>query len=289
MLKYRILTGVILAPLIVLAILQLSYKWYALIIGVFILLAAWEWSDLAGLKAILYRGLFVGCVAIALLALSQWSLVFDWVSGFLETPETVEYVGIIDWLVVLPALWWLFMSVVLRQFPDKLLRMRPRPRIKIIVGWFVLVMAWLFMTRLHFYGVDMVLFFLLLIWFADIAAYFAGKSWGKAKLSPKISPGKTVAGMYGALGVTICYTVVTCLYYNFPAVMVLNFVMLSLLTVVFSVTGDLFESWVKRLRGVKDSGWILPGHGGILDRLDSLIAAIPIFYLGILLMSEGYL
>lgn len=289
MLKHRILTGVILAPLIVFAILQSSYEWYGLIIATIILLGAWEWSDLAGLKSVVYRIVFVAVVGLSLFGFLKWPVLIDGISGLMDSIELTEYAGTIDWLVILPALWWLFISTVLRQYPNKLLKMRPKTKTKLLVGWFILVMAWLYMTRLYFYGVDFVIFFIFLIWCADIAAYFAGRLWGKAKLAPQISPGKTVAGLYGALGVTIIYTIAACIYYEFSAITIMNFVMLSLLTVIFSVTGDLFESWAKRLRGVKDSGRILPGHGGILDRIDSLIAAIPIFYLGILLMSEGYL
>lgn len=289
MLKYRILTGAILAPLIIFGILKLPYEWYALVVGVFILLAAWEWANLAGVHSAFNRIVFVGFVATALVGFLMWPALIHWIAELMENMKVAEYSGVIDWLVIIPVVWWICISVALRHYPDKLLRMRPKRRTKIIVGWFVLVMAWLYLTRLHFYGVDVLLFFYILIWCADITAYFAGRFWGKEKLSPQISPGKTVAGLYGAFAATICYAIAAGLYYEFSELVILNFVILSLLTVVFSVTGDLFESLAKRYRGVKDSGKLLPGHGGILDRIDSIIAAIPIFYLGVLLMREGYL
>ena len=129
--------------------------------------------------------------------------------------------------------------------------------------------------------------------FYDLVCRYSGvfrwKALGKTKLLPEISPGKTVAGLYGALAVTILYAIVACQILGLGTQRTMDFILLSLLTVMFSVNGDLFESLVKRWRGVKDSGRILPGHGGILDRIDSLIGAVPIFYLGLVLMSENYL
>jgi len=122
------------------------------------------------------------------------------------------------------------------------------------------------------------MYLLLLIWAADIAAYFTGKKWGKTKLAPEISPGKTVAGMYGALIAGLVCAVVLSLIYGFNLMIASDFMLLSVLTVLISIYGDLFVSVVKRQRGVKDSGSLLPGHGGVLDRIDSMIAAIPFFY-----------
>ena len=289
MLKYRILTGIVLVPFTVLAILKSSYDLYALFIGLFILLAAWEWSDLAELKSIALRILFVGVTALGIFSLYSWSELIDLISKLMETTQLIEYSGVIDWIVIPAVLWWIFISVVLKHFPKTILKLRPNRKTTLIVGWFVLVAAGVYMTRLYFYGTDTVLYFLFMIWCADIAAYFVGKRWGKTKLSPEISPGKTVAGLYGALTVTILYASVACQTLGFSAQRTMDFILLSLLTVMFSVSGDLFESLVKRWRGVKDSGRILPGHGGILDRIDSLIAAVPIFYLGLVLMSENYL
>jgi phosphatidate cytidylyltransferase len=130
----------------------------------------------------------------------------------------------------------------------------------------------------------MTLYFLVLIWSADIAAYFVGKKYGISKLAPEISPGKTIAGMYGALGAAVVCAVGFGLIFDFYFVFILDFVLLSAVTVLISIYGDLFFSAVKRIRGVKDTGAILPGHGGILDRLDSLIAAVPLFYAGISLI-----
>jgi phosphatidate cytidylyltransferase len=170
------------------------------------------------------------------------------------------------------------------------LHLNIKKRYTLLVGWFILLSAWMFLYRLRaFYGPEMTMYFLLLIWAADIAAYFTGKKFGKTQLAPEISPGKTVEGFYGAmaagLAAALCLTIVLqTVYGQVPLVTVMNLTVLSLFTVMISTYGDLFISLVKRKRGVKDSGSLLPGHGGMLDRLDSLIAAIPIFYGGIFMI-----
>jgi phosphatidate cytidylyltransferase len=137
-------------------------------------------------------------------------------------------------------------------------------------------MVWL---RTNF-GAMQVLYLVLLIWLADIAAYFSGKRWGLTKLLPEISPGKTVEGLYGALAAAAIFAAAVAAFKEFKLIMLGDFVFLSIVTVLISVVGDLFESWAKRVRGVKDSGTLLPGHGGMLDRIDSLLAAVSVFYVG---------
>jgi phosphatidate cytidylyltransferase len=169
--------------------------------------------------------------------------------------------------------------ILIRNTPTGVLNLTLKTRYKVLIGWFVLLSAWMFLSRLRaFYGTEMTMYFLILIWVADISAYFAGKKWGVTKLAPEISPGKTVAGMYGALIAGLVCAVVLSLIYGFNLMIASDFMLLSVLTVLISIYGDLFVSVVKRQRGVKDSGSLLPGHGGVLDRIDSMIAAIPFFY-----------
>jgi len=168
-----------------------------------------------------------------------------------------------------------------------------------------LLSAWMFLSKLRaYYGPGMVIYFLLLIWAADISAFFAGKTWGKDKLAPEISPGKTVQGMYGALiSAAVCgigFTIYGWITATQPeqadsgALRFLNglvwtdMLILSVMTVLISIYGDLFFSLIKRKKGVKDSGNLLPGHGGVLDRVDSIIAAAPFFYAGILLIGRVF-
>ena len=123
----------------------------------------------------------------------------------------------------------------------------------------------------------------LLVWGADTAAYFAGRRFGKNKLLVSVSPGKSWEGVWGALLASLLLSLVGGFYFEFTASQLLLFMLVGLLTVVFSIVGDLNESYYKRRVGLKDSGKILPGHGGILDRIDSLTAAAPVYYFGLVM------
>ena len=128
------------------------------------------------------------------------------------------------------------------------------------------------------------MFLLMLIWVADIGAYFAGRRWGRRKLAPTISPGKTWEGVWGAAAAAAAFALVGAAVLGVGSRWP-GFVAVCMVTVVFSIVGDLFESMLKRQRGVKDSGSLVPGHGGVLDRLDSLLAAAPVFLLGWLVLA----
>jgi phosphatidate cytidylyltransferase len=177
----------------------------------------------------------------------------------------------------------------MKHAPTKLLEANWSTETKLIIGWVVLVFSWMFLRRLDsFWDWQMTLYFLFLIWIADIAAYFCGKYFGKHKLLPEISPGKTIEGLYGALLAGLIYAVATAIYYEYITKAVIDFTLLSLITIVFSVNGDLLVSLMKRTRGVKDTGSILPGHGGILDRIDGILAAAPVFYIGLVLLHRQF-
>ena len=130
------------------------------------------------------------------------------------------------------------------------------------------------------------MYLFLLVWGADSGAYFVGREFGKKKLAPKVSPNKSVEGLYGGIATTvIIMLVVQYSYLNLTALQLILFLILSVITVFASVLGDLFESMIKRRAGIKDSGRVLPGHGGVLDRIDSLLAAAPIFATGIYILK----
>ena len=155
--------------------------------------------------------------------------------------------------------------------------------VRTLCGVLLLSAAWLSMVELKALesGDAWLLLILLIVWAADIGAYFSGKRWGRVKLAPHVSPGKTREGMYGGL-VAVGLTVLAFSWWNeltFSSVVYL--MLLSLVVGLVSVMGDLFESLLKRHAGVKDSGTILPGHGGVLDRIDSILAAAPLYYLGL--------
>jgi len=286
MLLQRIITALILVPLVVLAVFQLHPQYFSLLIGLVTLLAAWEWTNLIGINSSLKRALFLVSLILPMLWVHFWTQFLELAAQVLDWPDVRNYSGALEWLVVAPVLFWILVMILIRNTPQGILKLEMKICYKALIGWIVLFAAWMFLSRLRaFYGSEMTLFFLVLIWVADIAAYFAGKKFGKTQLAPEISPGKTVQGMYGALIAGGVWAAAFIGYYGyrdgFVWMRVSDFILLSLLTVLISIYGDLFFSVVKRQRGVKDSGSILPGHGGILDRIDSLLAAIPFFYAGI--------
>jgi phosphatidate cytidylyltransferase len=279
MLLKRIITASVLASLIALAVFKLPMEYFSLVIGLVTLLAAWEWSNLAGVTSLVKRVLFLLVLILPMLGIHFWTQILELIAQALDWPDVRDYSGILEWLVIPPVLFWILVMILIRNTPTGVLNLKLKTRYKVLIGWFVLLSAWMFLSRLRaFYGTEMTMYFFILIWAADIAAYFAGKKWGTTKLAPEISPGKTVAGMYGALIAGLVCAAVLSLIYGFKLMITSDFVLLSVLTVLISIYGDLFVSVVKRQRGVKDSGSLLPGHGGILDRIDSMIAAIPFFY-----------
>ncbi|MCK5871242.1 MAG: phosphatidate cytidylyltransferase [Methylococcales bacterium] len=288
MLAQRIITASILATLIISSVIFLPSLAFSLVIAIVILLGAWEWTHLINLNNIALRIVFLVSLAVPIIGIALWTQFLELIALVFEWPAVREYSGILEWLVILPVLFWLMLMILIRQLPATLVKIQLKQRYQALIGWFVLLMAWMFLSRLRaLYGTDMVLYFMILIWSADISAYFAGKKYGKDKLSPEISPGKTVQGVYGALASAAACGLILGLIFQFTWMSIIDFILLSVLTTLISVYGDLFFSLVKRQRGVKDSGFIVPGHGGVLDRIDSMIAAAPFFYAGIVLIGFG--
>lgn len=287
MLRKRVITALILAPLAALAVFELKPEWFSLVLGVLMLLAAWEWAALTGINSPSKRVLYLLALIVPMAGVYFWTQILELIALIFNWPDIRNYSGWLDILVVPPVLFWLLMMILLRRTPDNLLKMTIKTAHKALLGAVVLLAFWMFLSRLKaFYGAEMVMYLLLLIWAADVAAFFVGRRFGKTKLAPEISPGKTVEGVYGALAAAALCAVVLGVGYGFNFVVGSDFLLLSVLTVMISVYGDLFFSLVKRQCGVKDSGALLPGHGGILDRLDSLIAATPFFYAGIFLIGR---
>jgi phosphatidate cytidylyltransferase len=285
MLLQRIITASILAALLALAVLNLSAEYLSLVLGVIILFAAWEWTDLAGINSLFKRVLFLLLMVVPILAIHFWTQILELISQTFDWTEVRSYSGILEWLVIPPVLFWIIVMLLIRNAPLGVLALQLKTWQKTLMGFFILMACWMFIARLRaFYGAEMTMYFMILIWLADICAYFAGSKFGKTKLSPDISPGKTVAGMYGALISSVVCAIALSLFYGFPFIITADFILLSAMTVLISIYGDLFISIAKRQRGVKDSGSLLPGHGGVLDRIDSIIAAAPLFYAGVYLI-----
>lgn len=308
MLQQRVITAAILAPLIILAVFKLPADLFSLLMGMIILLSAWEWSGLIGIHERKQKYLFLLALILPMLFIQLWTQFLEatyylietaqqgiyqhakksgWTSistfmEYLNVPDVRFYSGAIEWLVVPAVIFWVLVMILIKHTPNGVLNLELTTKQKAWMGGAILVLAWMFFVRLRLlYGSEMALYLLLLIWAADISAYFVGKKFGKTKLAPEISPGKTTAGFYGALASAVICGVVLSLIYKFPLMNASDIILLSVLTVLISIYGDLFFSVVKRKSGQKDSGSLLPGHGGILDRIDSMIAAIPVFYSGI--------
>jgi len=311
MLQKRIMTAIVLATLAIAAVFQLPSDLFSLAFGIIILMAAWEWSHLIGINVPSKKYLFLLSLIVPMLWIHYWTQFLEalqylietaqqdiyqhakkvgWtaISSFMEflnIPDIRVYSGIVEWLVIPAVIFWVLVMAIIKHSPSGILKLDLKLRSKKWLGWFVLLSAWIFFCRLrNLYGSEMTMYFLILIWVADISAFFVGKMYGKTKLAPDISPGKTMAGFYGALFSAVICGVVLSLIYGFPLMNASDIVLLSVLTVLISIYGDLFFSVVKRQSGVKESGSLLPGHGGILDRMDSMIAAIPFFYAGIYLI-----
>lgn len=260
MLKQRVITAVVAlsALLIVLFVVPASVAWVA--IAAVILLGAWEWSGLLQVQQLTTRVVYVVLIGASLLAVS-WPLALN--------TELILQISLAGWLA---ALVWTF------YFPTK---------IPVVVRWIAgaLLLVPLYMALLILYraGPEILLFSLLVIWFADSGAYFAGKTFGRVKLAPGISPGKTWEGAIGGVVAVIALTVVTSVWVGqengLPGLGVL--VPFFLAVACLSIVGDLTVSMFKRNAGVKDSGKLFPGHGGILDRIDSVAAAAPLIALGL--------
>jgi phosphatidate cytidylyltransferase len=263
-LKYRLITASVLASLLVWGILSLETGIFAATLAVFVVLAAWEWSALSGWASTGARFGYTLSVIVAM-----------WLGKGLPVVGVMG-VSLLWWVVALVWVGWFSVNAEIGARLGWL---------KAMVGILVLVSTWLVLIHLHTEGEYYLLILLALIWAADSGAYFAGQRWGRTRLAPKVSPGKSREGLYAALAVTFLLAVGTGLGLGLQLQSLVEFVFLGVLTVLYSVLGDLFESMLKRQVGVKDSGHLLPGHGGMLDRIDSLLAAAPIFGLGLYLMG----
>ena len=266
MLWQRVLTALALIPLVVAGILMLDTVALALILGAIVLLGSYELGHLANLGNNGALLAFVAAVGIAL-----WGA---W--RFLIPAHLVS----VQWIM---CIWWVVITASLVMRRRELVRVDGRRPAILLLGALVLVAAWSSVVGLHASGAGgptLVLFLFVLIWMADSGAYFAGRAFGKTKLSPLVSPGKTWAGAIGALAGAVVSALVLLVGGWAGNASLLPLVTLSLLVTAVSIGGDLWESRLKREAGVKDSGTLLPGHGGVLDRVDSLLAAAPVFALG---------
>jgi phosphatidate cytidylyltransferase len=255
MLRQRIVTALILAPLVLLVIFWAPPALVMAILAGLMLAGAWEWSAFPGLRSTAARLAYVLAIAAAIAAI--------WLSGTGPEHAALLYCAIVWWMV---ALGWIVL------FPGHANR-----GITALVGPLVLAPTWLALVQLHRFDPQWILFLLLLVVAADVGAYFGGRRFGRHKLAPRVSPGKTWEGVIGGGVAAAVMAGIGVFWFNVQA---LPFIVLCIVVVVASIVGDLTESLFKRHAGLKDSGTLLPGHGGVLDRIDSVTAAAPFFVVG---------
>jgi len=275
--KQRIITALVLAPLAIAAIFFLPLKFFMLFAAGVFLLASKEWAGFVSKEpssVILYIfGLILG---ITLMLMPTSAI---WVS---ELPNQ----HIISGLTV-AAVWWCIALVMVIRYPTSATLWRSNKVIKSLFGlltlipffWGLVVLRSMNMHHDFYFGAQLVMYVCLLVWAADSGAYFAGKQFGKHKLAPNVSPGKTIEGLLGGLVSAVIVAYFASSFFAISSDKIAVFFAASIVTTLVSALGDLTESVFKREAGLKDSSNLLPGHGGILDRIDSLTAAVPVFAL----------
>jgi len=271
MLKQRIITAVIVAVLLLSVLFNLRPQWLSMVFGGVVLLAFSEWSRLSGLTAHWQRALYLATSLLLMIACYRWQV--------LPRSPALPWR---DLLVGAGAFWALALLWVL-SYPQSRIVWGSR-LVRCAMGIVVLMSAWLSLDwiRDQDSGRWLVLYMILLVAANDIAAYFAGRAFGRRKLLVEVSPGKTWAGFFGGLAGALLVGLVVGLAIGLPVDRLKAWLVVALVTALAAVLGDLLESMIKRESGVKDSGALLPGHGGVLDRIDAVAAAAPLFALAML-------
>ena len=263
-LRTRVLTAIILAAALLAVLFWLPPVATVVVLTVLVLAGAWEWSAFLRLPAPSFRAVYV--VLVALLLPLVWYVT--------STPQGRNIVlgsAVLWWLGALA--WIVFAPRCVTAWSAAL------------AGLLALVPAWLALVRLRLdppQGAEWVLFALLLVWVADIGAFFFGRRYGRIRLAPDVSPGKTWEGVFGGAAVSAIVAIAGGIWFHVP---LYAFLPLCLAVVGFSIVGDLTESLLKRFAGVKDSGTLFPGHGGVMDRIDSVTGAAPVLFLGLTMLG----
>lgn len=273
MLRTRLITGVVLAILFLLAVASPSSLVFYCFCGVALVIAGWEWSGLAGISDVIAK------TTLTLFVLAILLIIFLLIPSADESLILSES-SIINGLYIVLFLWPLFLILVI-AYPRSLSVWNNR-LFKIIIGALVFVQAWvavIWTREQEFYG-HLMVYAIALVALSDIGAYFAGKKFGRIKLAVNVSPGKSWEGVFGGVLVALLLAAIVHTIFGetvFKGLSLLFMLLVALLVSLVSVLGDLSISMLKRAVGVKDTGNILPGHGGVLDRIDGMLAALPVF------------
>ena len=271
MLKARLISAAVMVPLVVAGVLYLPTEAFALVLGLIVAAGLWEWSRLVSLHGMMARLAYVAVVVL--------------LPGLLWQVRAETY---LDLVLSVAVVWWLWALFWVSHPHIGAQPGRLTKTLKMLAGVLVMVPAWVALVVLHANennGPLLVLIVLIMIWLADTGAFFAGRKWGRTRLAPLVSPGKTREGVYGGLLASLVFAAAAGGFYSQSYSWTLAFLVVALLAMMFSVVGDLLESLMKRQSGIKDSGSIIPGHGGILDRVDSMFAAAPMFLVGLRWLS----
>ena len=273
MLKQRVLTALLLLPLVLALIFAAPPQWFLVLLGIILLGGSWEYLRLAGVTSQAAGSLLVAVQAVTLATLFLYRN--DWAAGM-------------SWYLTLCCAAWLILFIRLPAYRRDAQADGPYRAASILTSLLSITTCWFALgwLRVQPHGSWLILLLLLIVWAADTGAYFSGKAFGKNKLAPLISPGKTREGLLGGLILAPLVALLAAKLMPIEYIGPLHLVLLSLVTALVSAGGDLMISMHKRTSGFKDSGSLLPGHGGILDRLDSLLAAAPFFALGLLVSGR---
>lgn len=255
----RVITAIVML-IVVVGLILFARRYYVLtLVGTLLTLAGWEWLSIVGIKKIIPKVilLFFGCLAVILQA---------------------KYIGI-DVLLQVMFFFWLATIYMLVAYP-RYKSFWQSSLVGLGLGYLLFVSVFAASKYIYDLGNYWFLYALSLIWIADTSAYYCGKNWGKKKLLPQVSPGKTLLGALAAIFSSLVLAWLSSMFIFHGHGQLWSFWLLSGLTALFGIVGDLLESLFKRAHSVKDSGSLLPGHGGVLDRIDGLLAGLPIFALG---------
>tara|TARA_B110000008_G_C16848842_1_gene515947 strand:+ start:182 stop:982 length:801 start_codon:yes stop_codon:yes gene_type:complete len=262
----------------IIGIFFLPLKPFAIFIAIICTLGAWEWANIAGYKKNWSRVLYALFVFVCLYISARFLRVY---------PEWKI------WFLAAGTLWWTVAFALVKRYPGGTDIWNARV-IRAFLGLCVLIPMWVGFMHLKEepHSSLLIIFVMLVVWGADTGAYFAGRRWGNSKLAPNVSPGKSWAGFWGGFATTLLLAAIACIVVDqwlqpLNVLGVLKIFAITAVTMVISVLGDLVESMMKRHRGIKDSSSLLPGHGGVLDRIDSMAAAVPIFAYMMMLLNWG--
>lgn len=274
MLKQRIVTSLILTPLVIWFVFGISDLYFALFITLLVGLSSWEWGHLSGIEDSISKG-FYTVVSLIVFVLLVW---------YFDISTKDFYI-----LMAISIVWWLYrmVCILIYKTPENITQSKGLNVVTAVTSIVALIIPLYSIVYLrNEYNFQGYLFYLLMIiWSADVFAYFSGKYLGKKKLAPHVSPGKTWEGVYGAFVGTSIGSLIGIFSFGFNLQEGLMFFGLTVIVVSISIFGDLSESLYKRQNAIKDSGNLLPGHGGMLDRVDSLVAAAPFYIVGLLLLG----